>query len=159
MVKNVINQSKIKWALGTFIQFKSVGIDEFAPALKQQGVKHLVPCLCCTFRACLAYGFIPMAWRQVRETFIPIPGKSDYTKAKAYRPISLSSFLWKMMEKFNIISNSDCPLRRSKGLSRSFSIYFCPLPTTSPPSMSFLLSVPLPRLTSSRSGLPLFLVP
>jgi hypothetical protein len=40
-----------------------------------------------------------MAWRQVRVTFIPNPGKSDYTEAKAYRPISLSSFLLMMMEK------------------------------------------------------------
>jgi hypothetical protein len=32
-------------------------------------------------------------------TFIPKPRKSDYTKAKAYCPISLSSFLLKTMEK------------------------------------------------------------
>jgi hypothetical protein len=31
--------------------------------------------------------------------FIPKPGKLDYTEAKAYRPISLSSFLLKIMEK------------------------------------------------------------
>jgi hypothetical protein len=46
----------------------------------------------------------------------------------------------------SIIINSYCPLCRSKGLSRSFSIYFCPLPNTSPPSTSFLRSVPLPGL-------------
>jgi hypothetical protein len=32
-------------------------------------------------------------------TFIPKPRKPDYTEAKAYCPISLSSFLLKMMEK------------------------------------------------------------
>jgi hypothetical protein len=47
----------------------------------------------------MAYGFIPKAWRQVRVTFIPKPGVLDYTGAKAYRPISLSSFLLKTMEK------------------------------------------------------------
>jgi hypothetical protein len=47
----------------------------------------------------MAYGFIPMAWRQVKVTFIPKHGKSDYTEAKVYRPISLSSFLLKTMEK------------------------------------------------------------
>jgi hypothetical protein len=47
----------------------------------------------------MAYGFIPTAWRQVKVTFIPKPGKLDYTEAKAYCPISLSSFLPKMMEK------------------------------------------------------------
>jgi len=31
--------------------------------------------------------------------FIPKPRKANYTKAKAYSPISLSSFMLKMMEK------------------------------------------------------------
>jgi hypothetical protein len=47
----------------------------------------------------MAYGFIPTAWRQVKVTLIPKPGKRDYNEAKAYRPISLSSFLSKTMEK------------------------------------------------------------
>jgi hypothetical protein len=47
----------------------------------------------------MAYGFIPKAWRQVKVAFIPKPGKLDYTEAKTYRPISVSSFLLKTMEK------------------------------------------------------------
>jgi hypothetical protein len=47
----------------------------------------------------MAYGFIPTAWRQVKVMFTPKAGKLDYTEAKAYRPISLSAFLLKMMEK------------------------------------------------------------
>jgi hypothetical protein len=47
----------------------------------------------------MVYGFIPVAWRQVKVTFIPKPRKLDYTEAKAYRPIGLSSFLLKTMEK------------------------------------------------------------
>jgi hypothetical protein len=47
----------------------------------------------------MAYGLIPTAWRQVKVTFIPKPGKLDYTEAKAYRPISMSSFLLKTMDK------------------------------------------------------------
>jgi hypothetical protein len=39
-----------------------------------------------------------MAWREVRVKFIPKSGKSDYTKAKAYCPISLSSSLLKVMK-------------------------------------------------------------
>jgi hypothetical protein len=41
-----------------------------------------------------------MAWREVKVMFIPKPGKSDYTEAKAYSPISLLSFLLKTMAKF-----------------------------------------------------------
>jgi hypothetical protein len=47
----------------------------------------------------MAYGFIPMAWRQIRVTFIPKPRKLDYNEAKAYCPIRLLSFFLKTMEK------------------------------------------------------------
>jgi hypothetical protein len=47
----------------------------------------------------MAHGFIPVAWRQIKVTFNPKPWKLDYTEAKAYHPISLSSFLLKAMEK------------------------------------------------------------
>jgi hypothetical protein len=40
-----------------------------------------------------------MAWRQVRVMFLLKCRKSDYTEARAYHPISLSSFLLKRMEK------------------------------------------------------------
>jgi hypothetical protein len=47
----------------------------------------------------MMHAFIPTVWRQVKVMFNPKPGKLDYTEAKAYRPISLSSFLLKTMEK------------------------------------------------------------
>jgi hypothetical protein len=95
----VINQSKITWALSNFKPFKSAGTDGIVVLHLQQGAEHVVPHLCHIFRACMAFGFIPTAWRQVKLTFIPKPGKLDYTKAKAYRPISLLYFLLKTMEK------------------------------------------------------------
>jgi hypothetical protein len=92
-------QSRIRWALGTLKPFEAAGADEIVPALLQQGEEQIVPHLYRIYRACLAYGFIPTAWRQVKVTFIPKPGKLDYTESKAYRAISLSSFLLKSMEK------------------------------------------------------------
>jgi hypothetical protein len=44
------------------------------------------------FVACLAYGYIPLAWRAVRVIFIPKPGRDSYELAKSFRPISLPSF-------------------------------------------------------------------
>jgi hypothetical protein len=99
LARHVINQSKIRWAVGTFKPFKSAGTDRIAPVLFQQGAEHVVPDRCHIFRACMAYGFITNAWRKVKVTFIPKPGKLDYTEAKVYCPISLSSFLLKTMEK------------------------------------------------------------
>jgi hypothetical protein len=47
----------------------------------------------------MAYGFIPTAWKKFKVTFIPKPGKLDYTEDKAHHPISMSHFLLKTMEK------------------------------------------------------------
>jgi hypothetical protein len=92
LAKRVINQSKIRWALGTLKPFKSAGQDGIVPALLQQLEEYLVPHHCRIFRACLAHGFTPSAWRQVKVTFIPKSGKLDYTEAKAY-------FMLKTMKK------------------------------------------------------------
>jgi hypothetical protein len=61
LTRRVINQSKIKLAISTFTPLKLAGRDETAPALLQHGAQHLVSQLCCIFRACLAYGYIPRA--------------------------------------------------------------------------------------------------
>ena len=45
------------------------------------------------YRACLALGHVPTAWRKVRVTFIPKPGKPSYIEAKAYRAICLLLFI------------------------------------------------------------------
>jgi hypothetical protein len=99
LARRMINKSRIRQALSTLKPFKSAGTGGIIPALLQQGTEHIVTHQRHIFRASMAYGFIPTAWRQVRVTFIPKPGKPDYTEAKAYCPISLSSFLLKTMEK------------------------------------------------------------
>ena len=99
LARKVINTIKIKWAIDTFKPFKSPGIDGVIPVLLQKGIDLLVIPLCHIFRACIALGYIPVAWREVRVVFIPKPGRSNYTEAKAYRPISLSSFVLKTLEK------------------------------------------------------------
>jgi len=40
-----------------------------------------------------------MVWQISKVAFIPKSGRTDYTVAKAYRPISLTSFLLKGLEK------------------------------------------------------------
>jgi hypothetical protein len=59
----------------------------------------------------MAYGFINMAWRQAKFSFILKPDKIDYTEAKAYHPISLWSFLLKTREKIVDIHVRDAALR------------------------------------------------
>ncbi|GJQ65462.1 hypothetical protein Trydic_g7567 [Trypoxylus dichotomus] len=69
------------------------------PALVQQGLEMLSPVLCALLRATLAAGHLPSSWREARKVFIPKQGKTSYTEAKSHRPISLTSFLLKTLEK------------------------------------------------------------
>jgi len=79
--------------------FKSPGEDGIFPAPLQKRSTYLLNPIKCIYRASLALGYIPIAWRIARVAFIPKPGKIDYTTAKSFRPISLTSFLLKGLEK------------------------------------------------------------
>jgi hypothetical protein len=74
-------------------------VDGIFRALLLEGREILVPYLVRIFRACLATGYVQIAWRQVNVVFIPKPGKATYGRPKDYRPISLTSFLLKTMER------------------------------------------------------------
>jgi hypothetical protein len=61
LATNVINQSKIRRALGIFKPFKSAGTVEIVTAPLQQKAEQVVPYLCRIFTAYLAYGLFPKA--------------------------------------------------------------------------------------------------
>ena len=42
---------------------------------------------------------IPSNWRTAKVFFIPKPGKDDYAEVRAWRPISLMSFIFKTFER------------------------------------------------------------
>ena len=46
-----------------------------------------------------ALGYVPERWRGARPVLIPKVGKSDYSSPRSFRPISLTSFLLKGMER------------------------------------------------------------
>jgi hypothetical protein len=74
-------------------------MDGIYPALLQEGRGVLIPYLVRIFRSCMATGCVPAVWRQVRVVFIPKPGRNSYSGPKDFRPISLTSFLLKTMER------------------------------------------------------------
>ncbi|XP_074111456.1 uncharacterized protein LOC141535431 [Cotesia typhae] len=95
----VITPSRVRWAVGNFDNYKSPGPDGILPALLKEGTEILLKHLLHIFRSCVALSYIPSAWRMVRVVFLPKPGKASYDQAKSFRPISLSSFLLKTLEK------------------------------------------------------------
>jgi ribonuclease HI len=96
---NIVSTERLKWAIDSFSPFKSPGMDGIYPFLLQEGLSVISPLLISLFKASLATGHIPVAWRGVRATFIPKPGKADYTEPKSFRPISLMSFILKTLER------------------------------------------------------------
>jgi len=95
----VVTYQRVRWAIDSFAPYKIPGVDGIFPALLQEGGEILIPYLIRIFRACLAKGFVPAAWRQVKVVFIPKPGRNSYRESKDFRPISLTSFLLKTMER------------------------------------------------------------
>ena len=95
----LFTKERIEWALNGFQPYKSPGPDQLFPALLQKCLDIIASFLIKIFRASYSYGCIPSLWRKVRVAFIPKGGKKPAEDPKAYRPISLSSFLLKTMEK------------------------------------------------------------
>jgi len=120
VAKHTVTEDRIRWAIGTMNPYKSPGEDGIFPALLQKGMQYYyyaafnTPCvsqqdksqaicactpLCRIYRACIANNYILQVWKHARVLFLPKPGKMDYTTAKAFRPISLTCFLLKGLEK------------------------------------------------------------
>ena len=110
-VKTVITPGKVEWSFSVMLPYKSPGLDGIFPILLQKGSKWLKWPVCQIYRACLNLGYTPRAWRTARVVFVPKPGKPDYSIAKAFRPISLTSFLLKGMERLVDRYLRDGPLK------------------------------------------------
>jgi ribonuclease HI len=97
--KEIITHEKVKWAIGSFSPYKSPGLDGIFPCLLQKAPTVLMGYLLDIFRSSLATGLIPEAWKSARVVFMPKAGKKDSTHPKSFRPISLTPFTLKAMEK------------------------------------------------------------
>ena len=95
----IVSVTRVDWAIGTFQPYKAPGADGVYPALLQKGLEDLRLTLTKLYRANIAIGHVPTAWKHCRVAFLPKPGKEGYTAAKDFRPTSLTSFIFKVLEK------------------------------------------------------------
>ena len=94
-----ITKDKVKRAIQSFGNFKAPGPDGLKPiVLKHLGDKAL-DWLTNIFHASILLKYQPKAWRKARVVFIPKEGKPDYNTARSFRPITLSSFVMKVLER------------------------------------------------------------
>jgi len=103
-----ITVERIVQSINSFDSFKSPGEDMVSPVMLQKAGSALVGCLVRIFRASLSLSHVPYVWSGARAVFIPKPGKSSYLKAKSFRPITLTSFFLKVLERLIYWHLSEC---------------------------------------------------
>ena len=94
-----ITKDKVKAALKSFGSWKAAGPDGFKPIILQNLDDSTIDHLVQIYKAAVALGYNPKAWRKSKVIFIPKAGKVRCDTAKSLRPISLTDFLYKALER------------------------------------------------------------
>ena len=79
--------------------FKGAGPDGLKPIVMKNFGPIALRCISFIFKAIYSTGYIPVELRNSRVVFIPKPLKTDYGEAGSFRPISLTTFYFKSMER------------------------------------------------------------
>ena len=96
-----ITERSVYLAMHSFGPDKAAGPDEIKPKILQQFVenKAALSRLTKLYQAMIELSYCPKNWCEAKVIFLQKPGKTDYSQAKSFRPISLTSFLLKAVEK------------------------------------------------------------
>lgn len=69
------------------------------PALMVAAVENLIMIQVNIIGSCIRLAYAPKSWRVARVVFIPKPGKDSYQVKPEWRPISLTLFFLKTLER------------------------------------------------------------
>ena len=94
-----ITPELVRKALLQFKPNKAPGPDELKPLIFKYLPSNAIETLTTIYKACISLCHTPKRWRMTKVIFLPKPGKDSYDVPKAYRPISLSNFLLKALER------------------------------------------------------------
>ena len=94
-----INHNTVYNVMKSFGANKAPGPDELKPVILQNLPQRGYEFLAKMYRLSLANGYTSKGWRKMSVIFIQKPDKERYDTAKSFRPITLSSFLLKGLEK------------------------------------------------------------
>ena len=104
--KEWISIPKVKKALLGFEKKKSPGPDEIKPLVFEHLPVEFLAVLEVVYKASIHLAYTPKQWKRTRVIFIAKPGKESYDKPKSFRPISLSNYLLKGLERL-VVWNMD----------------------------------------------------
>ena len=93
-----INFTCLKKAINSFGNFKAPGPDNLPPIVLKNLPIAMSWRLIWIYSACIHLNYVPLKWRESKVVFIPKPGKKA-TDLRGLRPISLTSFLFKTLER------------------------------------------------------------
>ena len=86
-------------AFKKFNKKKSPGPDGIKPIVFEHLPQNFKEHLLFIFKCCIHFHYTPILWKDTKVIFIPKPGKDDYTLPKSFRPISLSNYFLKTLER------------------------------------------------------------
>ena len=89
----------IKQALDGFEKKKSPGPDGIKPLIFSHLPSEFIATLEVLYKSCIHLGYTPKLWKATKVIFISKPGKDTYAKPKSFRPISLSNYFLKGLER------------------------------------------------------------
>ena len=94
-----IDADLVRKSMKKFKPNKAPGPDGLKPIIFRYLPTNALENLALIYKACISLCHTPKLWRQTRVIFLPKPGKDSYDLPKSYRPISLSNFLLKALER------------------------------------------------------------
>jgi len=122
-----ITPELVKKAIRLFAKGKRAGPDDITPEmlkhLPEEALTHLTSLLQMT----ISSGYTPICWKEANVIFLPKPAKTDYADPRSFRPITLSSFILKTLERLvlwhvNRTTLQTAPLSKAQtGLRRGHS--------------------------------------
>ena len=96
-----ITIQKVKTSIKSFGWNKTSGPDGFKPIVLQNLTDECYERLTVLYRVSIALGYTPKSWCKSKVVFIPKQGKDCYDNPKSMRPISLTDFMFKALERIN----------------------------------------------------------
>ena len=106
-----ITAEKVKMAINSFGPEKSPGPDGIKPKALQNLGDAEINCITNLYKVCIELGYTPARWRKTNVILLAKPGKEDYSKVGSFRPITLSCFLFKTLERLILWELEETSLR------------------------------------------------
>ena len=99
IINSILNKDRMDRIIKKLPSNKAPGLDNVRNNMIVASWEHIQLPLIHVFKQCLTYTYCPKIWKTSKGIIIPKEGKDDYTKPRAYRIISLTSNIQKLMER------------------------------------------------------------